>query len=155
MSPPDGKQPAPSGLQVCHGSATRISSNCPYTERKCSFRVPWREDHGASEKWLLFGLYCLGFVAWASSETEIWVFTFRIWTGTNFPASITPCHPQVRLSLLGEMSPSGYTGHRKSKAQECGPEDPGLAIFSCKWIPFLKHFARSIKLNPLPCNCKI
>lgn len=37
----------------CHGSATRISSNCPCTERKWSFRVPWREDPRASEKWLL------------------------------------------------------------------------------------------------------
>lgn len=50
------------------------------------------------------GCSCLGFVLWSSRETEIWMFTLGIWRGTNFPASITPCHPQVRLSLLGEMS---------------------------------------------------
>lgn len=138
MSPPDGKQPHQVFEFV---TVLLLEYHLIVPVRRGSIVL---ESHGGRITEPVRNGCCLvfpglGFVVWASSETEIWVFTFRIWNGTNFPASITPCHPQVRLSLLGEMSPSGYTGHRKSKAQECWPEDPGLAIFSCKLIPFLKH----------------
>lgn len=96
-----------------------------------------REDHGGSEKWLLFGSSCKGFSLYGHQcfghqvKTEMWTFTLRVWGSTNSQASTTLCQSHRNLSLLR---------YREQGGKGSGLMILALRFFLSKWMLFLKQF---------------